>query len=129
VPDENELLLKMMEQMREDFARSEESARLSRAAMHDRMEESIDRLGKLETSIAISGQVDAQVRNELDGLKGAIQAIEPTVEQWKDMLKTGRRISWFLGISGLISGAALWAALQWTGDAVINTVRSWLRIT
>jgi hypothetical protein len=129
VPEETDLLLKMMEQMRADFARSEEASRLSRAAMHDRMEESIDRLGKLETSIAISGAVDAQVRNELDGLKGSIRAIEPTVAEWKDMLKAGRRISWILGISGLLSGAALWAAFQWAGDTLINAVRSWLRIT
>ena len=99
------------------------------ASRHPDVLHELDRLGKLETSIAISGAVDAQVRNELDALKGSIRAIEPTVDEWKDMLKAGRRISWFLGISGLLSGAALWAAFQWAGDTVINAVRSWLRIT
>jgi len=47
----------------------------------------IDRLGRLDVTIAVAGQVDARVRTELDALKIALAAhqaeIKPTLEEWK----------------------------------------------
>lgn len=128
-----DLLLKMMEQLRDDVASDRETSRQSRATQHQRLDEVIDRLGKMETSIAIAGQIDAQVRTELDDLKQTVTTnqleVAPTVEQWQDMLKTGRRVSWVLGISGLLSLGGLIALATWAGDAAVNAVRAWLRIS
>lgn len=77
----------------------------SRARMHERVDEMSDRLGKIEGDIGIAGQIDAQVRNELDALRSTIEAnrleAAPAIEAWQDVLKTGKRVSWVFGIAGI----------------------------
>lgn len=129
-PD-NPLLLAMLEQLRDDFAdertarRDEnEAARQSRAATHGRIDEVIERLGRLDTSVALAGQAHAQVHGELEALKHALADIAPTIDEWRRIRRLG------LGIVGLITagGLSIGAALSWSGDAVAGWVRAWLRI-
>lgn len=118
VADQNALLLKMLEQLRDDYARDQEAARSSRAKLHERVDDIVERIGKMETTAAIAGQIDAQVRIELDGLNQRMHRemaelnarldpekgdIGSTVAAWNDLMKTGRRMSWLLGIAGITS--------------------------
>lgn len=136
------LLLSMVEQLRDDLAEDRvarrdenEAARQSRAGTHGRIDEMIDRLGRIDITVALSGQVDAQVRNEIDALKKSVDglnlkvdgnqaSIAPTLDEWKRIRTLG------LGVVGLIAtgGISFGAAVAWGGDTVTHWVRAWLGI-
>jgi len=122
------MLLEMLRGLKEDIAEEREASRLSRAAMRDRIEEVVDRVGNLETTLAISGQIDAQVRAELDALRKSVSdsnsSIQPTVDEWRRIKAIG------IGLVGLLAlgGVSVGAALSWAGESVVSTIRVWLRI-
>ena len=128
---ENALLLSMVEQLRDDFAaertarrEDNEAERQAGALTHGRIDEVIERLGRLETGVALASQLDTQVRGELDTLKFSLAEIRPSVDEW-------RRIQGFgLGIVGLMTagGLSIGAALSWSGDTVSGWIRAWLHI-
>lgn len=60
------LLPAMMQDLKGDMAAKREASRQSRGAIRDRVEDVVERLGKRETTMAVAGQVDAQVRDEID---------------------------------------------------------------
>ncbi len=137
--DQTALLLKMLEQIKNDMGREQEAARESRAKLHERIDDIVMRIGSMETTVALAGEVDAQVRRELDGLNrrvhddlGAMnRRLDPekgdigtTVAAWHDMLKTGRRISWLLGIAGITSIGTGMALIGGAWDAI----KAWLKI-
>lgn len=115
VVQQNDLLLKMLDQMKQDQDKARDESRQSRAAMHARTDELIERVGRIETSIAISGQIDAQVRAELDQVKQLVQSnhaeIEPTVAAWKQLLATGSATARIFSIAGITTLGGLVAAL------------------
>jgi len=118
------LLLEMLKQFQEEYAQDQESARQSRAAMRDRVEEIADRIGKLETTAALSGHIDAQVRTELDALTKALTQVEPVAVEWNRVKSIGK---W--AASGLLaSGVGIGALAAAAGDQVVAAVRAWLRI-
>jgi len=122
------LLLEMLRDIKADIAEDREASRQSRAAMRDRLDEVVDRLGKLETTSAISGQIDAQVRSELDALRQTIdgnqESIQPTVEEWRRIKTIGVGLVGLLALGGLSVGAFL----SWTGESAVNAARAWLRL-
>lgn len=123
--DNTALLLEMMKQFREDYARDQEAASLTRAALRQRIDEVVDRLGKMETTAAISGEIDAQVRTELDALTKALTEVEPVAVEWNRVKSIGK---W--AASGLLaSGVGIGALAAAAGDQVVAAVRAWLRIS
>lgn len=122
---EIDIVLKLIESVRDDI----EAGRQSRAVVHARLDEVVDRLGKIETALALAGTVDDQVRQELDDLKKTVAdnaaAAAPTLDEWKRIRAIG------LGLVGLLAvgGVSVGAALAWAGETVVNAVRSWLRIS
>lgn len=122
--DNTAILLEVLRQFREDYAQDQESARQSRAAMRQRMEEIVDRLGKMETTAALSGEIDAQVRTELDALTRKLTEVEPVAVEWGRVKSIGK---W--AASGLLaSGVGIGALAAAAGDQVVAVVRAWLRI-
>ena len=119
----------MVRQLREDYAEDQKAARESRAAQHRRLDEVMLRLGQMETTAALAGEVDAQVRTELDELKALVdanaQAIAPTVDEWKRIRALGLGIVALLAVGGVSVGAFL----AYAGEAAVNAVRAWLRIS
>lgn len=137
--EENPIMLEMLRQqsasietLRRTIADGHESSGQSRAKLHERVDEVSTRLGKIETSIEIAGHVDAQVRTELDQMRAALKAHQddtnPTIEAWSDMMRTGKRLSWIMGIAGLSFFGAIVAAVTWFGDAVSHLVKAWLKL-
>ncbi|MFP3656807.1 hypothetical protein, partial [Burkholderia sp. SIMBA_052] len=53
---------------RENFSEEKESAHESRAVIHRRLDKHTQTVGKLETTVAISGQVEAQLRDQIAAL-------------------------------------------------------------
>ena len=123
--DNTALLLEVLRQFREDYAQDQEAAQTSRAAIRQRMEEVVDRLGKMETTAALSGQIDAQVRTELDALTKKLTEVEPVAVEWGRVKSIGK---W--AASGLLaSGVGLGALAASAGDQVVHAIRTFLRIS
>lgn len=120
----DDLIIRMIEQLRTDFAEERESARESRARTHTRVDEIVERLGKIDTSIAIAGQVDAQVRVELDALSASLKLAQPTIDEWNRVRTIGK---WAIGVL-LAGGIGTGAVVAWLSDSVVTTIRHWLRI-
>lgn len=103
--------------MREDFDQEKEHAHESRKDVHRKIDDLADRVSKAETTIQVAGQVTAQTRDRID-------AVEPTVDEFRRMKLVGWSI---VGIVG-IGGTAFGASLIWWGEQTINGIRHFLRI-
>lgn len=122
--DNTALLLEMMRQFREDYAHDQAAASQSRAAMRDRIDELFDRFARMETTAALSAEVDVQVRTELDALTKALTEVEPVAVEWNRVKSIGK---W--AASGLLaSGVGIGALAAAAGDQVVAFIRAWLRI-
>jgi len=125
--DSTDLLLKLIEQLREDMARDQEQARESRAKLYDRVDAIVDQLAAMDKTAALSGEIDAQVRRELDIIN---QRLDPkkgdvgtTVAAWGDLLTTGRRLSLLAGIVGITGIGSFIAALTGAWDWIRNVLK------
>ncbi|ODT80590.1 MAG: hypothetical protein ABS76_15545 [Pelagibacterium sp. SCN 64-44] len=100
----------------------------SRSRLHERVDEVSDRLGKIEGDIAILGQVDGQIRGEVQVLAAKVdqnqKEAQPTIDEWRRIRAIG------IGLVGLLAlgGMSVGAALAWAGEGVISAIRHWLRI-
>ena len=118
-----------VEQLRRDFDDEKNAARESRAAIHRRLDEHADDIGRLRTDVTIMGHVDAQLRDEVKALAETVEenqkSAAPSLAEWKTMKRVG------LGVSGLLAlgGLSVGAALVWAGDTAVTWARHWLRIT
>lgn len=135
VADEYKILLTMLEQqnasiesLRAIVAQGHEKSSDSRSKIHDRIDEVSDRLGQIEGDIRILGQVDGQVRGEVQALSAQVaknQAeAQPTIDEWRRIRAIG------IGIVGLLAlgGVSIGAMFAYAGEAVINWARHILRI-
>ncbi len=107
-----------VENLRSDFKDEKQSAALSRASVHARLDEQVRDLSEIKLDFtALKGDVEDVVRwQKSDG--------KPTVEEWKRMKLLGTGVVGLVAISGLSLGATL----AWFSDWAIGTVRHWLRI-
>lgn len=135
VAEEYQILLAMLEQqntsiesLRATVAQGHEKSSDSRSKIYERIDEVNDRLGKIEGDIRILGQVDGQVRGEIQSLKQTVEAnqteMKPTVDEWKRIRAIG------IGFAGLLAlgGVSLGAMAMYAGETLVNAVRHWLRI-
>jgi len=131
-PTPDPAVVELLRQLRDDFARQEQASAESRARTHQRIDEVIDRLGRLDTTVALAGQIDAQVRSELDALKQTVAAnhaaVSPTVEEWQRILKVSRWLAVAFGLTGASLAALIVATFGWFGEATIHFIRRLLRI-
>ena len=125
--DTTKLLLTMMEQLRDDFQDERNASRESRAKLHERMNEVANDVGTIKGDIRILGEVDGQLRSEMQALAKTVEtnqaATQPTVDAWRDLMTTGRRVSWVFSIAGITTIGGLVAAV--TG--VFDWIAGWLR--
>lgn len=133
--EEYKILLAMLEQqsasienLRATVAQGHEKSSDSRSKIHERIDEVSNRLGKIEGDIGILGQVDGQVRGEVQALAAQVakhqQDNQPTIDEWRRIRAVG------IGLVGLLAlgGVSIGAALAWAGESVVHAVRQWLRI-
>lgn len=121
---DQDMLLEMFRQFRADFAEERDAARESRARTHERIDDVVERLGRIDTSIALAGTVDAQVRTELDQVKTKLTGMQPTIEEWGRIRVVG---IWAAGIL-LTGGLGIGAIVAATGDWLSSAIRHWLKI-
>lgn len=89
----------------------------------------VDRVGRLETAVAVDVAVSAQTRDKIDERVAAVERliaedVKPQTDDLKRMKMIGIGFLTLVGIGGLTVGGML----VWMGDAAINAVRTWLRI-
>jgi chromosome segregation ATPase len=116
------------DRMTADFREEKKNAHEHRAIIHRRIDEQSQQIGHLETTVAISGEIDAQIREEIKALKETVDnnhaEVAPALEEWKRLKTLG------VGISGLIAlaGLTIGGVVVWTGNAAVDAIRHWLRI-
>lgn len=126
--DQSELLLKMVEQLRDDFRDEREASRKSRASLHERVDGISEDIGAIRGDIRILGEVDGQVRGEIQSLKQTVETnqteMKPTVDEWKRIRAIG------IGFAGILAlgGVSLGAMAMYAGETLVNAIRHWLRI-
>jgi hypothetical protein len=103
--------------LRGDFDLEKDHAHESRKDVHRKIDDLADRVSKAEATIQIAGQVTAQTRERID-------AVEPTVDDFKRMRSIG------IGIVGIVAigGTAFGASLIWWGEQTVTAIRGFLRI-
>lgn len=117
-----------VDRLRADFQDEKMMAHESRSVIHQRLDNQVQQIAHMETTIALSGQIDAQVREELQNLKDTVEknqeAVSPTIAEWRRMKTLG------LGIAGLIamSGLTVGGILVYMSETAVSGIRHWLKI-
>ncbi|ASS57562.1 DUF1515 domain-containing protein [Rhizobium leguminosarum bv. viciae] len=114
--------------IREDLGDEKDNARESRSVIHRRLDEQAKQISHLDTTAAITGGVDAQIREEIKSLKETVNqnhdAVTPALDEWKRLKTLG------VGISGLIAlaGLTIGGMVAYASDGAVAWVRHWLKI-
>lgn len=117
-----------VDRLRVDFQDEKQMAHESRAVIHQRLDNQALQIAHMETTIAVSGQIDAQVRGEIQALKETVEKnqgiVSPALEEWRRMKTLG------VGISGLIAlaGLTIGSIIAWAGETALTSIRHWLKI-
>jgi len=126
--EKEDLLLKLLEQLRDEFHDEREASRDSRKKLHERVDALAEDVGAIRGDIRILGAADGQIRAEVKALKQTVAdnqaATQPTIDEWRRIRAIG------IGIVGLLAlgGMSVGAAFAWAGEAMVGAVRHWLRL-
>jgi len=116
----------VVEDLREDFHSEKEAARSSRKIIHQRLDEQNGQISHLEKTVAISGQIDAQLRDELAELKTTVAnnhaAVQPHIEDMKRMKTMGMGITGLIALAGLTVGGIV----VYASDMARAAIKHWL---
>ncbi|PCK86336.1 DUF1515 domain-containing protein [Rhizobium sophoriradicis] len=114
--------------LREEVSDEKDNAHHSRSVIHRRLDDQAKEIAHLNTTVAISGGVDATLRDEIKALKETVQsnhdAVGPALEEWKRMKTIGYGISGLIAFAGLTVGGTV----AYMSDSAVAWVRHWLKI-
>lgn len=127
IRENNEHLRRQMEDLKTMVREDSHKASESRAAVHRRLDEHAEQLGHLESTVAISGHIDAQLRDKIDELKDDLGTHQKRVEPFIEDLRRMRLVGW--GITGLIAlaGLTFGSLIVWANEATRALLKYWLR--
>ena len=115
-----------VDHMQRDFAEEKHSATESRRALYDRHDDLQEQIGGLKMDLQVSGQITAQVREEVKAVSAKVdqhkEDIQPSIDDWRRIKTLGLGVTGVLAIGGLSVGAVLAAGM----DAFRAVMRSWL---
>lgn len=114
--------------LREEVSDEKQNAHESRSVIHRRLDDQGKQISHLDTTMVISGAVDATLREEIKTLKDTVEknhvATQPALEDWKRLKTLG------VGISGLIAlaGLTIGGMVAYASDGAVAWLRHWLKI-
>jgi predicted nucleic acid-binding Zn-ribbon protein len=115
-------------QIRKDVSDEKANAHESRAVVHKRLDDQAKQISHLDTTVAITGGVDAQIREEIKALKETVDrnhdAVTPALEEWKRLKTLGVGISGLIALAGLTVGGTI----SYAGDGAVAWLRHWLKL-
>jgi hypothetical protein len=114
--------------LREEVSDEKQNAHESRSVIHRRLDDQGKQISHLDTTMVISGAVDATLREEIKTLKDTVEknhaATQPALEDWKRIKTIGYGVSGLIAIAGLTTGAIV----TWMSDGAVSALRHWLKI-
>ncbi|ANL48634.1 hypothetical protein AMC87_CH04013 [Rhizobium phaseoli] len=114
--------------LREEMSDEKQNAHESRSVIHRRLDDQGKQISHLDTTMVISGAVDATLREEIKTLKDTVEknhaATQPALDDWRRIKTLGVGISGLIAIAGLTAGATI----TWMSDGAVAWVRHWLKI-
>jgi len=114
--------------LRREVSDEKTNAHDSRSVIHARLDEQARQIAHLDTSVAISGGADAQIRQEIRSLKETVEKnqemVAPALEDWKRMKSIGYGISGLIAFAGLTIGGII----AYASDGAVAALRHWLKI-
>ncbi|NKL37505.1 DUF1515 domain-containing protein [Rhizobium leguminosarum bv. viciae] len=114
--------------LREDVSDEKDNAHESRSVIHRRLDEQAKQIAHLDTTVAISGGVDATLRDEIKALKETVEknhdSVQPGLEEWRRMKSIGYGISGLIAFAGLTIGGMI----AYASDGAVAALRHWLKI-
>lgn len=114
--------------LREEVSDEKQNAHESRSVIHRRLDDQGKQISHLDTTMVISGAVDATLREEIKTLKETVEknhaATQPALEDWKRIKTIGYGVSGLIAIAGLTTGAIV----TWMSDGAVSALRHWLKI-
>jgi hypothetical protein len=114
--------------LREEVSDEKQNAHESRSVIHRRLDDQGKQISHLDTTMVISGAVDATLREEIKTLKDTVEknhaATQPALEDWKRIKTIGYGVSGLIAIAGLTTGAIV----TWMSDGAVAWLRHWLKI-
>jgi hypothetical protein len=117
-----------VERIRDDFQEEKESAHESRAVIHKRLDEHAKQMAKTDETIAISGLVDAQLRDQIKALEETVKRnhdeVVPSLSEWRRIKILGAGFGGIL----LLLGISVGAIVTWASDTASSIVRQWLKL-
>lgn len=115
--DMPETAIQLLRDLRHEFAEDRRLAKEDRAALYDQISSLKSELAAVRTDIAISGQVDAQVRERLDAFDAKLtNEVMPVVNEVKRWKITGVTALAMVGMGGAAIGSFLW----WAWDVIVQ---------
>ncbi|MDR9813125.1 DUF1515 domain-containing protein [Rhizobium hidalgonense] len=114
--------------LREEVSDEKQNAHESRSVIHRRLDDQGKQISHLDTTMVISGAVDATLREEIKTLKDTVEknhaATQPALDDWRRIKTLGVGISGLIAIAGLTAGATI----TWASDGAVAWLRHWLKI-
>ncbi|MCW0014927.1 DUF1515 domain-containing protein [Rhizobium sp. BT-226] len=114
--------------LREDVSDEKDNAHESRSVIHRRLDKQAKQIAHLDTTMAISGGVDATLRDEIKALKETVEknhdSVQPALEEWRRMKSIGYGISGLIAFAGLTIGGMI----AYASDGAVAALRHWLKI-
>lgn len=114
-----------MKQVQKGLDEVKADGRERSANLHRRLDEQNDDIAKVREDLIISGQVTGQVRDVVKSVSDKVDAQAPHIEDIKKLKMIGTGFAGLLTLAGISFGALI----ATMGEATINTIRAWLRIT
>jgi hypothetical protein len=88
------------------FQDEKRAAHQSRSAIHRRLDDREGKVAHLETTVALSGQIDAQLRDQIVSLKETVEknhkAVTPALDDWRNVKALGLGLGAVLLAAGVL---------------------------
>src|SRR5262245_29296364 len=103
---------KAIDRIHADMSEERDHAHDSRTTIHKRLDEQAQQISHLETTVAIRGQVEAQLRDQIASITAEVS---PAISEWRRIKILGAGFGGVL----LILGISIGSIMAWASDTAV----------